>query len=344
MRLWLLTSMFGLAALAGVNDGAGTPVGAVPPIINVDDVIRNETESSGTAMPFNLPLKTTGGTQVWTDHGYRDGYRLQKNAMTGHWRVLDQSDVRRAWGTLQQCTNFLDQTQPAEAIGSSPHYVVLLHGLMRTNRCMLPLEKVLREDGHEKVIRFSYASTRVSISENAAALRTLIEDLPGDATFSFVGHSMGNIVVRHMIGDLQRDDDPHGVLDRCEAMVMLGPPNQGASIARRLAPTGLFGIITGKGGLELGPKWNEISDKLATPPFPFVIVAGDVSDTTIKNPLVDGEGDFVVSVEEAELEGREAVYRVPVLHSFLMSDSATMKISVDYIRSKVPHPPTPEDE
>ena len=151
------------------------------------------------------------------------------------------------------------------------------------------------------------------------------------------GTAWANIVVRHLVGDLQRDQDPKDILRRSKSMVMLGPPNQGASIARNLAPTGLYGLITGKGGLELGPKWDEFVSQLATPPFPFMIVAGDVSDKVIKNPLVEGNGDFVVSVEEAELEGREELRLVPVLHSFLMNDEAAMKICVQYVQSKDPH-------
>ena len=286
------------------------------------------------SMPFNVPLKTTGGSQVWTDYRFRDGYRLQLNTITGHWRVLDQDNVRRAAGTREHCLHALDQSRPASQAGNTPHYVLLLHGLMRTSRSMSPVEQSLREGGYDNVIRFSYASTRSSIGTHASALRELIEDLPGDATFSFVGHSMGNIVVRHLIADLQRDADPQGVLPRCRAMVMLGPPNQGASIAQRLAPTGLYGVITGKGGLELGPKWDDLVLRLATPPFPFIIVAGDVSKQPIQNPLVDGDGDFVVSLEEAELEGRESLHRLPVLHSFLMKDPKAIEICVDYLNTK----------
>ena len=336
MHLWLSTAILGLATLTISECGMAWTADAAPPEIAVDDpeTSRNETIESNIVMPFNVPLKTTGGTQVWTDHRYRDGYRLQQNALTGHWRVLDETDVRRTWGSREQCTDALDDIRPRTAVGQAPHYVILLHGLMRTSRSMVPLEESLHEAGYQNVIRFAYASTRTSIGDHAAALRRLIEDLPSDSTFSFVGHSMGNIVVRHLIGDLQRDNDPQGVLGRCRSMVMLGPPNQGASIARRLAPTGLYGIITGKGGMELGPEWDEFSSRLATPPFPFVIVAGDVSEKPIKNPLVDGEGDFIVSLEETDLQGREEFYRVPVLHSFLMSDASIMKICVDYIRSK----------
>ena len=300
-------------------------------------VLEDSTQSEFD-MPMNVPLKTTGGTQVWTDYRYRDGYRLQKHALTGHWRLIDEDDVRRAWGNREQCGQALDKKGPPPAVGRAPHFVVLLHGLMRTQRSMIPLELAFNEAGYHHVIRFSYASTRASIGDHAAALRELIEDLPADATFSYVGHSMGNIVVRHLIGDLLRDGDPHDVLCRSKAMVMLGPPNQGASIARRLAPTGLFGWITGKGGLELGPDWDEFEKKLGTPPFPFAIVAGDFSEKAIKNPLVDGDGDLIVSLDEVKLDGSECLHRLPVLHSFLMSDPSAIKICVEFVSAKCPLP------
>jgi len=274
---------------------------------------------------FNLPLKTAGGTQVWTDYRWRDGFRVQRNALTGHWRLLDADNVRRAWGTKPQCLVALDQNCPKTAATVPQHRIVLLHGLMRTSACMRPLERQLADRGMPNTIRYSYASTRAAISEHAAALRELLEDLPPDDTFSFVGHSMGNIVVRHLVGDLQNDGDPANLLPRCRSMVMLGPPNQGAAIARRLAPTGLFGWITGPGGMELGAYWETIKDKLAVPPFPFHIIAGDIQ-SPIVNPLVDGNGDFVVSIEEAKLDGAASFHTVPVLHSFLMdSDQAIEK-------------------
>jgi pimeloyl-ACP methyl ester carboxylesterase len=198
---------------------------------------------------------------------------------------------------------------------------------------MKPIETKLAQQNHTDVIRFSYASTRSSIADHATALREVLEELPENSEFSFVGHSMGNIVVRHLVGQLQRDGDPHHLLDRCRSMVMLGPPNQGAAIARNLAPTGLFGLVTGKGGLELGPNWDQFVKELGTPPFPFMIIAGDLSNNPIQNPLVGGSSDFVVSVEEAKLEGAQSLETVPVLHSFLMNDDKAVDMTVQFILS-----------
>ncbi|WP_235034289.1 esterase/lipase family protein [Roseiconus lacunae] len=279
---------------------------------------------------FNLPLKTAGGTQLWTDHLWRDGYRVQRNALTGHWRLLDRDNIRRAWGSRPQCESELERLSPKSQVSGGQHYVVLLHGLMRTSGSMKTLEPVLAEAGMTNCIRFSYASTRQSIGQHAAALREIIEDLPADSTFSFVGHSMGNIVVRHLVGDLQREGDPTNILGRCQSMVMLGPPNQGALIARRLGKTKLFEWVTGQGGTELGARWEQFESNLATPPFPFHIIAGDI-DPPIGNPLTSGDGDFVVSVEEAKLNGASSFQTVPVLHSFLMNAPDVMQKTAELL-------------
>ncbi|KAA5544357.1 alpha/beta hydrolase [Roseiconus nitratireducens] len=298
----------------------------------VDDSVPSESTN------FNLPFITTGGSQFWTDHLWRDGHRIQKNHLTGHWRLLDGQNVRRAWGTKEQCITALNQRCPKSdpATQQAPkHYVILLHGLMRTSGSMKGLEDNLAQNGFPNSIRFSYASTRASIGQHAAALREMIEELPPDATFSFVGHSMGNIVVRHLVGDLQAAGDPKNVLPRCEAMVMLGPPNQGAAIARRLAPTKVFGWVTGEGGMQLGERWDEFEKHLACPPFPFLIIAGDLP-APVLNPLVDGQSDFIVSLDEARLDGATGFETVPALHSFLMDDATSVEKTVAFLKEHAP--------
>ncbi len=282
--------------------------------------------------PLNLEWKTGGGMQFWTDHLHRQGYRLQQNAITGHWRLLDADNIRISWGKRSTCEAVLNRKCPEQTTKAAPKStIILLHGLMRTRGSMSSLEKELLSQGFPEVIRFSYASTRGAISDHAAALREVLENLPAETEFRFVGHSMGNIVVRHLVGDLEKEDSKK-VLPRCKSIVMLGPPNQGATIARRLAPTGVFGWITGAGGLELGPEWEKLKKNLATPGFPFAIIAGDVSSQVIQNPLTEGSGDFVVSVEEAKLEGAQWLRTVPVLHSFLMDDPSVQKWTIEFLK------------
>jgi hypothetical protein len=279
----------------------------------------------------NLQTPTMGGKQLWTDFQWRGGWRIQQNVLTKHWRLLDANNVRYAWGNRAACEAELNARQPNKLLPTT-HAVVLMHGLGRSSASMKGLAKYLGDSGFGTTICLEYASSRDSISQHAAALREVIDGLPADVRLDFVGHSMGNIVVRHAIGDWQQSN-ASGVLNRIEHVVMLGPPNQGASIARQLARTGVFGWVAGEGALALGKKWEEFEKRLAIPTCPFGIVAGRLSENAISNPLVDGTGDFVVSIEETKLDGAADFIEVPVLHSFLMDSPDVQRAVASFLRS-----------
>lgn len=281
---------------------------------------------------FNIKSPTLGGKQFWTDHVWRRGWRIQHNAITGHWRLLNDNNVRYAWGTREQCQASLDEHVPDRSL-TRKEAVVLLHGLIRSSSSMSSLGEYLATDLGIQPIYFEYASTRSSITDHATAFAEFIDSIPADVQLHFVGHSMGNIVARHYIGDLQKHRQVEK-LNRIQSVVMLGPPNQGASIARQLAKTGVFGWIAGKGGLELGPGWDEFQSRLGTPNCPFGIIAGKLPDSTPANPLVDGDGDFVVSFEETQLDGATDVLAVPRLHSFLMDAPEVQSATSNFIKSR----------
>ena len=278
---------------------------------------------------FNLKTPTLGGTQVWTDHVWRRAWRVQQNSLTGHWRLIDDHNIRQAWGTRAACQQELDKQVPDGNLDTQ-RVVILMHGLMRTSNSMSGLGAEIRKAHPFTTIALEYASTRASITEHAAALREVIEGLPSQVDISFIGHSMGNIVVRHAIGDWLRMEDAE-TLRRVKQVIMLGPPNQGASIARQLSKVGLFEFLTGPGGMELGAGWNEFASRLATPHCPFGIVAGNLPPSLLANPLVDGQGDFVVSVEETRLPGEADFLEVPRLHSFLMDDPVVQKAVIKFL-------------
>jgi hypothetical protein len=281
---------------------------------------------------FQLPTPpmflrmTTGGLQFWTDFVYRDGFRIQQHALSGRWRLIDSNHFRVVSGTREECQSELDKVCSIESWKQiDAPFVVLIHGLMRSANCMSPLKQHLRNRGADYVTRYSYASSRASILSHASALIEYIESLPPRSRLSFVGHSMGNIVLRAAIGHWSREGDPLGVLNRMHRVVMLGPPNQGAVIAKRLAHTGVFGLINGPGGLELGVRWNELESRLGTPPCPFAILAGDLSSLWVHNPLVGPASDLLVRVEETKLDGCTELVTIPVPHTTLMSHPKAME-------------------
>ncbi|EST55367.1 hypothetical protein T458_06095 [Brevibacillus panacihumi W25] len=45
----------------------------------------------------NLPTKTLGGSFFWDTLDRKNGWKLQKNLITEHYRILDPENVRQAW-------------------------------------------------------------------------------------------------------------------------------------------------------------------------------------------------------------------------------------------------------
>jgi hypothetical protein len=311
--LWLLLAA-GLAAVQLQYD----PVGSR--LLEADD-----------QRMLNIKTPTLGGKQFWTDFAWKNGWRLQQNAITDHWRLLDDRNVRWAWGSRQHCQQQLDQHAPQDRLAQS-EIVILLHGLMRSSASMREMGSHLEDELGCKSICFEYASSRHPIGHHAQALAQFIDSLPAQQPIHLVGHSMGNIVARHYLGDLERSG--HALkAQRVKSFVMLGPPNQGAAIARQLAKTGVFGWIAGKGGIELGREWQELRTHLATPQCPFGIISGRLPDTIPYNPLVEGDSDFVVSVQETRLEGAADILDVPRLHSVLMDCTEVKVATTNFIWS-----------
>lgn len=310
---------------------------------------------------LNIELPTLGGKQFWTDHRWWNGWRIQYNHTLDHWRLIDDRSIRRAWGSKEAMLEALEEARQKKSEQINPEQeklddaarktnatqnhpspppeevVILLHGLMRTSSSMRPIETKLSEKyaatakRPPQVIRFSYASTRAPITSHAEALRELVENLPGKPRIKIAGHSLGNIVTRLAIAQWSTKGDPQGVLSRIERVVMLGPPNQGSSFAKRLSQLGLFETITGKSGMQLGPQWDGFQENLGIPPCPFAILAGDLSGSSIQNPLLDGPNDAVVTLDEAKLEGMSEFKTYPVLHSFLMQDPRCVEDAVDFL-------------
>ena len=222
---------------------------------------RPETQAAGPATGQSewIPVPTLGGKQFWADELFFRGWRIQRNVLSDHCRLLDPSDRRHSWGTLEQCRAKLDEIKRRQKLPPMRgRAVVVLHGLIRSRESMARLCDYLEKKGGFTVINVTYPSTRRSIGQHAAALGRIIENLDGITEIHFVGHSMGNLVVRHYLGD-QLDRSTGRLRERrCKRMVMLGPPNQGSHLATALSENGAFSAINGTPGRQLGAEWNAI--------------------------------------------------------------------------------------
>jgi predicted alpha/beta hydrolase family esterase len=279
----------------------------------------------------NLRMPTLGGKQFWADVWLLHQYRIQRNAVTGHYRLLDPDNKRQAWGTLEACRDTLAALQTRRKIEPIRGKVVLvMHGLFRSRGSMERMCRYLREHSDYEVINLSYPSTRGTVGEHAKSLASVVESLEGAEEINFVAHSLGNLVIRHWLGDLAAaGEEPPPSLG---CMVMLSPPNQQPELALKLVPMDFSGRVAGPAAQQLATGWSSLSPRLAVPEIDFAILAGGRNDELRNNPLIRGDDDWVVSVASTRLPGAADFRVVPVGHTFMMNDPLVQKYVLQFLQ------------
>ncbi len=204
-------------------------------------------------------------------------------------------------------------------------YVILLHGLCRSGRSMIPMGQALTQAGY-KVVNMEYPS-------RSAAIEKLSEDAIGGAVadcqsrgavkIHFVTHSLGGILVRsylsrHTISNLGR-------------VVMLGPPNQGSEVVDKLGSWWIFKKLNGPAGDELSTDKNSTPNKLGPANFCAGIIAGSLSINWINSWLIPGRDDGKVSIERTELAGMADHIVVHSAHPFLMRNRTAIRQTICFL-------------
>jgi len=293
----------------------------------------DKTKGEATHIRFNLPAPTFGGAQFWADVRLFHGWHIQRNVFTGHYRLLDENNLRYAWGSFDECAARLAEIRRKYSLPPMKgKAVICLHGLGRGPASMEPMAEYLRDKGGYTVFNVTYPSTRASVAEHAKALAEILEHLDGIEEIHFVAHSLGNVVLRHYLADATDEKTGRRPDRRIGRIVMLGPPNQGAELARQFGRHWAFEVLLGDSAKELGADWNTFQKELATPAVPFGIIAGGKGQADGRNPLIHGDDDLVVGVEETKLSGASDFLVLPVLHTFMMRDEQVQACTLRFLQ------------
>lgn len=260
----------------------------------------------------NIPFPTLGGKQFWTDRYLFSGWRIQENAVTGHSRLLDPGDVRRCWGAYGACREAFERIRADRGIAPCHgHLVILVHGLGRSRASLGRLRRGLEAAGY-RVAAVSHASTRRSVARNADDLAELIENLETVDRVSFVTHSLGGLMVRDM---LSRADAPWRKRIAVNALVMTAPPSRGSRMADILQFVPPINLILWRGLFD--SRTISVAN-LPVPDVPFAIIAAG-NGKRGWNPLLEGDDDLIVSVDETRLDCASGWMRVNGIHAFVMN-------------------------
>ena len=293
--------------------------------------------------------KTFGGRQFWTDHFLHHDWRIQRHCRSGEFRLLDEANCLRHTGTFDSCLGQFRDLVVFECIAPMEStVVVLLHGLGDVRKIMRHLECEIRNIDGYSAVSMDYASTRNPMADHADALASIVEHLSDAKTIHFVSYSMGSIVVRHYLADLQRladsmrtdssnaatSVDKHAETSaKFGRQVMIGAPNHGAELAKMIGiASPILPAILGESSVQLGRRWEETRDRLATPSFEFGIIAGSSGRLVGGNPFISGANDWVVGVEETKLAGAADFRVYPVAHALMPRSRRVIDSTVQFLK------------
>lgn len=170
-------------------------------------------------------------------------------------------------------------------------------------------------------LAFGYPTRAGTISDHATLLAAYVEtQIPAGATLSFVCHSLGSLVVRATA---------HKLAGRCQLnrAVLLGPPNQGAVIARFLArysfPHAVFGPTLSDIGTHSIPTATDLLE--------VGILAGSTGIPIGFTPILPGDNDGLVLLKETYLEGAAEHKRVFIHHTIMPFSNRIARLAAHFI-------------
>lgn len=209
----------------------------------------------------------------------------------------------------------------------SNDYVILLHGMARTENSMSKLEKHLVKNNYI-VINTGYPSTRETVETIAEKyLADMVNDCikKGAGKIHIVTHSLGGIVTRQY---LQSNSLPVG-----SRIVMISPPNKGSELVDAFRDLFIFDWLYGPAGQELGTEPDSLPNSLKPVSGEIGVIAGDFTFNPLYSWIISGEDDGKVSVESAKLDEMADFLVVPSSHSFIMNHSKVLKQVVCFLEN-----------
>lgn len=305
------TIIAGLLAVLLLKEAAAQP--PTTPPISWRQVIEDE-----------LAMKTMGGRQFWGDVQFFQGWRIQQNVFTRHFRLLDADDHRHASGTLADCQKVLADIRHRDNLPPmSGKVILLIHGILRSSKCMTSMASAATAAGYQPIL-FDYPSTQVSIPSAAEFLHSTIQSLEGIEEIYIVSHSMGGLVTRAYFAE---HTDP-----RIKRIVMVGTPNHGAELADLLHQNYLVRVASGPGGRQLVTNRQGLIPSLPTPPCHFAVIAGARGNTAGWNPFIPGDDDGTVTVESTRLAGAADFSTVRVTHTLMLGNQDVIEQAMLFLR------------
>jgi pimeloyl-ACP methyl ester carboxylesterase len=329
IRAFLFFGLLALAACGEKKTVASNPT-AAPRQVMLESPAPPPVRPASLVTPVAVAAETVS---VWHDEFLNAGWRIQKHFYQGNARLVDAKNMIRAQGSIAACKQAFDYLRAHEEriVPRSSKLVLLLHGLGSSPEVMQLLKRAIEVDGFE-AMTVTYPSTEQGVQPNADGMERILKSLEGYSEVSIVAHSLGGLVTRAALSRPSFASLPVPVKN----VVMLGTPNQGAALAgafrtiARAAVTASANDLVPARARQMGSIPKSVR---------FAVIAGGRGGRVGYNPLLLGDNDSVVRTEETKADNMDEWIILPVFHTMMTTDTATILATRRFLRGgtlKVP--------
>jgi hypothetical protein len=210
-------------------------------------------------------------------------------------------DVHHGW------RYFCSRRNRADYLGSEEDmHAILVHGMGRTPLSLLVLAKRLRRQGFATHL-FAY-STLQPFGTSVARLDSHVRTLGAEEPFVFIGHSLGCVLIRAVLPQLEPIQPV--------ACFLLAPPSKVTKAARFFAKNSLYRFLTRECGQLLVDEG--FMQSLGMPTVPVRVYSGTAGWKGRFSPFKQEDNDGILAVSETQLNSDDVV-RIPAIHTFIMN-------------------------
>lgn len=215
--------------------------------------------------------------------------------------------------------------EPGPAATGERETVVLIHGLGRSTGAMWFLQQRLEAAGYE-TFNLEYPSTRLAPEEITALLHEQIHRCCADRKkVHFVGHSLGGLLVRALLGEKRYLN-----LGR---VVLLGSPSRGSALVDWLEKNRLFRELAGPTARRLGTDEQALYRSLPPPDYELGVIAGTRSLNPVGSWLLAGPDDGIVSVKSTRIDGMTDFLQIPADHVLMRYSNKVADEVIHFLRT-----------
>lgn len=233
--------------------------------------------------------------------------------------------IRQFFSTLYLNIASIANYSHSLELSSEGEYVIILHGIARSNSHMKKLSTYLSRNGFD-VINLSYPSTTYKIGELAEIInQEILKRATQDKAINFVGYSMGGLMVRALIHKYNYKN--------IGRVVQLAPPNQGSEVADFVKNFWPYKKIFGPAGQQLTTDQSAVKHLFGNVNYELGIVAGNLTIDPISSAMIPGENDGKVAVERTKLDGMKDHVVVNVPHTFFPSSKKVQEHTLCFLKN-----------